>query len=87
MARMTMIEAIRDAQDVMMTNDRNVVVFGRDETSAPKGPLDCSYGWSAAEPVDRSLPHCGIAPEGRRSFDARHVLSASSPCRHLDEGP
>ena len=30
MARMTMIEAIRDAQDVMMTKDPSVVVFGQD---------------------------------------------------------
>ena len=30
MARMTMIEAIRDAQDVMMTRDPSVVVFGQD---------------------------------------------------------
>ena len=37
--------------------------------TAPKGPVDCSYGWSAAEPVDRSLPHSGIAPEGRRSCE------------------
>ena len=25
------------------------------KTSAPKGPLAFSYGWSAAEPVDQSL--------------------------------
>ncbi len=30
MPRMTMIEAIRDAQDVMMTRDPSVVVFGQD---------------------------------------------------------
>ncbi len=30
MARMTLIEAIRDAQDVMMTRDPSVVVFGQD---------------------------------------------------------
>ena len=30
MARMTMIEAIRDAQDVMMSKDSSVVVFGQD---------------------------------------------------------
>ena len=30
MARMTMIEAIRDAQDVMMSKDLSVVVFGQD---------------------------------------------------------
>jgi 2-oxoisovalerate dehydrogenase E1 component beta subunit len=30
MPRMTMIEAIRDAQDVMMTKDPSVVVFGQD---------------------------------------------------------
>ena len=28
MARMTMIEAIRDAMDVMMARDERVVVFG-----------------------------------------------------------
>ena len=50
MARMTMIEAIRDAQDVMMTNDRNVVVFGRDETSAPKGPWTVATGGAQRNP-------------------------------------
>ena len=30
MPRMTMIEAIRDAHDVMMARDDNVVVFGED---------------------------------------------------------
>ncbi len=30
MARMTMIEAIRDAMDVMMARDERVVVFGED---------------------------------------------------------
>ena len=36
------------------------------ERSAPKGPLDCSYGWSAAEPVGKWFSFVS-APEGRRN--------------------
>ena len=49
----------------------------------PEGAAECSYGWSAAEPVDRSLARSNGAPEGRRSFDAGLYdmpSNSSAPC-------
>jgi 2-oxoisovalerate dehydrogenase E1 component beta subunit len=43
MARMTMIEAIRDAMDVMMAQDENVVVFGED-VGYFGGVFRCTHG-------------------------------------------
>src|ERR1700684_4264775 len=46
MPRKTMIEAIRDAMDVMMGRDRNVVVFGQD-VGFFGGVFRCTQGLQA----------------------------------------
>ena len=55
------------------------------ETSAPKGPFGCSYGWSAAEPVGRGLPSIRSRPEGAKGLRCRartsNSFAMSSPRR------
>ncbi len=52
MARMTMIEAIRDAMDVKMTQDRRVVVFGED-VGYFGGVFRCTQGLQAKHGKER----------------------------------
>jgi hypothetical protein len=54
------------------------------ETSAPKGAVGCSYGWSAAEPVDRSLPRFRSSPGGAKELRCRARTPGSTPS--IDRG-
>ena len=54
MPRMTMIEAIRDAHDVMMARDDNVVVFGED-VGYFGGVFRCTEGLQRKYGADRAF--------------------------------
>jgi 2-oxoisovalerate dehydrogenase E1 component beta subunit len=63
MPRMSMVEAIRDAMDVMMTRDESVVVFGED-VGYFGGVFRCTYGlqqkYGASRCFDAPVSESGI---------------------------
>ena len=78
MARMTMIEAIRDAMDVMMDRDDRVVVFGQD-VGFFGGVFRCTEGlqqkYGAARCFDTPISETGIigAAVGMAAYGLRPV--------------
>ena len=69
MPRMTMIEAIRDAMDVSMERDENVVVFGED-VGYFGGVFRCTAGPAAEirqDPLLRCADQRDSASSARRS--------------------
>src|SRR5262245_18689465 len=67
------------------------VVIGLERPSGaalgPEGAAGCSHGCSAAQPVEEGPPYFLLAPEGRRTLDARHILPTPAPRRLFDQGP
>ena len=86
MPRMTMIEAIRDAMDVMMARDDNVVVFGED-VGYFGGVFRCTEGLQAkygkTRCFDTPINECGIvgAAIGMAAYGLRPVRR--DPVRRL----
>ena len=48
--------------------------------TGPEGAAECSYGWSAAEPVDK-FDTAGWSPEGATEFQYRSARTTTPPPR------